>query len=104
MRISDWSSDVCSSDLLLIVHRKLITVDRLEQVRNLAERFEHRLLICGRRGAGSAHCFPLFSLQRAAVKDRSSQSGENIEAAERAAQNIAEIGRATCRERECQYE
>src|SRR3546814_1035444 len=98
MRISDWSSDVCSSDLidclLLIVHRKLITVDRLERVRNLAERFEHRLLICGRRGAGSAHCFPLFSLQRAAVKDRSSQSGENIEAAERAAQHIAEIGRA----------
>src|SRR3546814_6680086 len=57
MRISDCSSDVCSSDL-------------------------------------SAHCFPLFSLQRATVKDRSSQSGENIEAAERAAQHIAGIGSA----------
>src|SRR3546814_1520412 len=63
MRISDWSSDVCSSDLPCKLHMKLIVVDDAVYV-------------------GSAN-FDMRSLFL------------NLE--------IMQIGRASCRERVCQY-
>src|SRR3546814_7666994 len=67
MRISDWSSDVCSSDLILHVEQFSILFDK--GVLRLGEDLDQRLIV--------------EILQRS--DDRK------------------EIGRASCRERVCQY-
>src|SRR3546814_11027679 len=86
MRISDWSSDVCSSDLLsrengfVRLHRR----DAAEA--DMARRAVHRL---GRTRGGAVAL---------AVIDRAQMRATFQHLA--ADQN----GRATCRERVCQYE
>src|SRR3546814_8291059 len=65
MRISDWSSDVCSSDLLacLIVQRRAVTV-RIEMgmdgagkpvLIDIEELLATRLLVQGNSGSGKSH-------------------------------------------------
>src|SRR3546814_8880428 len=73
MRISDWSSDVCSSDL----HRSARDgiLDRNEQIRSLAR---------------------AFSSSRRAPPMQASKPNSLIASSK-------EIGRASCRERVCQY-
>src|SRR3546814_12086813 len=81
MRISDWSSDVCSSDLAGVVARK--RDDAVQQVFHrhlLAGRQEH-----GRTGLGAVPLLPGFR-----------PDGEFLV-------QFQEIGRASCRERVCQY-
>src|SRR3546814_7922092 len=44
MRISDWSSDVCSSDLFLRPHRasfRLVGIEQARFLHNLPTRFQH---------------------------------------------------------------
>src|SRR3546814_3878682 len=65
MRISDWSSDVCSSDLL-----------QIGPVSAAAARAKPGMALCERRTAPGA------------------QAGARL---------LFEIGRASCRERVCQY-
>src|SRR3546814_3771626 len=78
MRISDWSSDVCSSDLLA----------QMRRTRPLGTTAE-----CGAFGGGDgarhgkAHA-------AADAEDADTGCGHDW---------ISEIGRAPCRERECQY-
>src|SRR3546814_3654555 len=82
MRISDWSSDVCSSDLHLLAGR----------YRHTAE--HHR---CGRdpeRGVGHGGGEPQQLLDR---------PGEQRRAPPERGELVGEIGRASCRERVCQY-
>src|SRR3546814_4646430 len=72
MRISDWSSDVCSSDLVLLTQQRIISVNdktrqRIGKGRLVFAQFE-------------IHVFYLGSEKHA-----------------------REIGRASCRERVCQY-
>src|SRR3546814_2531760 len=67
MRISDWSSDVCSSDL--------ISVPRQEVERNSLHSGANRL---------KTRLFP--AIDRGSTQER-----------------MHEIGRASCRERVCQY-
>src|SRR3546814_9620668 len=77
MRISDWSSDVCSSDLLDRERR-----DRVER----GARLVHEDHVGGDRdGAGDAEALLLAA----------GESGARLVE--------AEIGRASCRERVCQY-
>src|SRR3546814_1900403 len=78
MRISDWSSDVCSPDLALRLRRR------------------------GRR--------PLLvatDLKRPAAVTQLQVVGQQVDvpvyAQEGASDPIAEIGRASCRDRVCQY-
>src|SRR3546814_6813711 len=82
MRISDWSSDVCSSDLLGVGAR-------------VGGREEH--LVAGepiRLRMGGRHQQAVF--ERGVVNDL---GGVELHGQE----GRAEIGRASCRERVCQY-
>src|SRR3546814_4969218 len=87
MRISDWSSDVCSSDLRRLLlrkqHQQRIANARLMQLEN----------VDGMRVA--RHQLHLH-LQEARVV------GFEIDH-ERRVERHVEIGRASCRERVCQY-
>src|SRR3546814_3103275 len=97
MRISDWSSDVCSSDLQ---RRKCGVLDEF-----LARR-EHE-----GKSRGGADIEPgMVGLAAKALRDAGKLAGEHhaMEVGRRvlvifAALEHAEIGRASCRERVCQY-
>src|SRR3546814_12893579 len=84
MRISDWSSDVCSSDLLL---------------RHVVERFPE-LLRLGRIGEHDAAQYLRREVRQAGEADRR-VLGQRVADAERAvigdADDVAEIGRAAWR-------
>src|SRR3546814_18388329 len=100
MRISDWSSDVCSSDLL---------VRQCEPAFYPAERAEIRTDMASGRAFDRAdersrqHGLPGL--------DASAVSGQAIDEpryrtgriAQHARTAAGQIGRATCRERVCQY-
>src|SRR3546814_9981640 len=79
MRISDWSSDVCSSDLMYTLY----------YAPGAASFVVHWLLI----EAGAE-----YQLQRVNL-----QAGEQRSEAYRKLNPNGEIGRASCRERVCQY-
>src|SRR3546814_5471729 len=88
MRISDWSSDVCSSDLLQVR-------DRLDRARNGGE-------------GNVRHEAEQHARKRALIDVREISGERNLEVRigrpqDRAARRIAKIGRASCRERVCQY-
>src|SRR3546814_11649669 len=104
MRISDWSSDVCSSDLNLeLVHRldrdtsgvlvlakkRSALLELQRQMREGGIRKRYLALLVGRM----AESFTVdVALQKSVL------SG-----GERMVRVDAEIGRAACRERVCQY-
>src|SRR3546814_7393520 len=81
MRISDWSSDVCSSDLL---RRHDNT---LAQIRIRAHRERHAARI-GWQARGS-------------TSNQQCSSGNDGDGPDRVL--VDQIGRASCRERVCQY-
>src|SRR3546814_2068275 len=85
MRISDWSSDVCSSDLTAVVPG-LGPGTHWHQHRGHDTRLSHQRL-----GLEALH-----------VRNGEIVFGRVEQATERAFQRI-EIGRASCRERVCQY-
>src|SRR3546814_6575220 len=87
MRISDWSSDVCSSDLM-IQQSKGVDGQSLRQA------FHPRWTSCISR-----KLFKVGAQGSEAVGSNIVRSGPA--AIER--QHIEEIGRASCRERVCQY-
>src|SRR3546814_12465919 len=98
MRISDWSSDVCSSDLL-IVHRfpawdclpydragpsMRVSADRLATLSALQLPAKRGELILTTVAAITQRTLTPFRIRQLAT-------------------TLAEIGRASCRERVCQY-
>src|SRR3546814_6440495 len=90
MRISDWSSDVCSSDLLAIA-RDPIFIDSMCELANNVDEARHH--------AASNIAQLLASTPSAA-------SAATLDASFRAIslsiRTSAKIGRASCRERVCQ--
>src|SRR3546814_19684589 len=86
MRISDWSSDVCSSDLVAVLENAFAKVRPRE---NHAERIERRP---GLDRAAADHA-ALRKRPRAAAGGRARISNGDA----------GQIGRASCRERVCQY-
>src|SRR3546814_7713692 len=82
MRISDWSSDVCSSDLLmqgrttLAIARRLATVQKADRIVVMEQ---GRIVAAGRHDSLMAEGGLYARLAR------------------------LQIGRASCRERVCQY-
>src|SRR3546814_9550671 len=96
MRISDWSSDVCSSDLLKLDQQTIITA-------LLHDTVEDTLATIG-------EIEKLFGPDVARLVDGVTKLSkiEAMTESERAAENLrkfllAKIGRASCRERVCQY-
>src|SRR3546814_8093803 len=81
MRISDWSSDVCSSDLMTVLDTLLVGVST-PRARS-------------RRGQNLERVFQLFPK----LNERRSQLCGTLSGGEQQ----MEIGRASCRERVCQY-
>src|SRR3546814_2533803 len=101
MRISDWSSDVCSSDLVNKITASADvgskkfeanlnrTVKNLQQVMSQISTLEKSMYA----GAGGVRQL-----------NQAQQFGKSTEAAARFAGTVKnEIGRASCRERMCQY-
>src|SRR3546814_5171093 len=86
MRISDWSSDVCSSDLLgrMELHAACALHQRLQDHRR------ERIRLRCQKTVESAE---RFGVMRQIAKDLLGQH----------ALEHPEIGRASCRERVCQY-
>src|SRR3546814_6535527 len=99
MRISDWSSDVCSSDLM--VHhphrdlgdagRKLLIFDAIELIDGDAAE---------QRGVDGLIAIKRFQAIEFEAAQFAIGDNEKIAAATR---RVEEIGRASCRERVCQY-
>src|SRR3546814_13776145 len=98
MRISDWSSDVCSSDLFLDFSRQLNglagTLDSMigefaAVVSAMSEGDVTRAVAGDYRGAFGE------------LKGSTNSMGERLNTIAR--QLAEEIGRASCRERVCQY-
>src|SRR3546814_8115313 len=88
VRISDWSSDVCSSDLLI---QAMLADSQAElyasesMLRDVTRRFD-----TGDRVSLEASCAKMFCSEMVGrIADRAVQ--------------IHEIGRASCRARVCQY-
>src|SRR3546814_1223705 len=78
MRISDWSSDVCSSDLIL----GLGMVERATRLRR------HR---------------PMVMIDLAVPRDIEPEVGRLDDVYLYSVDDLGQIGRASCRERVCQY-
>src|SRR3546814_12192460 len=96
MRISDWSSDVCSSDLqvalhlIAFAHSILIETGRLRACRRAAL---HRAGRIGRRWTRAR-----TGLGRVCVVSHAAPKRKGAPVI-----TTDEIGRASCRERVCQY-
>src|SRR3546814_10995589 len=127
MRISDWSSDVCSSDLLQgfeegldgrIVVAISLAAHRWTQAIGLQLFFDSRKsnIGCrdhpaprparsGRRRAktGAWRCAPAASKTVDLLTSSSMIATSGACAAKKARTDCAQIGRASCRERGCQY-
>src|SRR3546814_9787877 len=89
MRISDWSSDVCSSDLVEKVAAVAVG-HGLERLARLGR--ERQRLLFRRLGDFPVVAFPEVNLDGAAPDDGVVRPGPGLE-----------LGRALCRERVCQY-
>src|SRR3546814_8940329 len=88
MRISDWSSDVCSSDLVGIAGQRLHASEREHE----AARTVHPV-----RADGEHAC------DIEGADDLARRADPDPIADARTRQHIVEIGRAACRERVCPY-
>src|SRR3546814_13756965 len=109
MRISDWSSDVCSSDLLCPAAKPLLPGARGSRLRHSCLPDALYGLLQGVSGTGGPllHLPPRrhglaedLGLRRLGQAERSIQL---VPAAIRRDGGDSEIGRASCRERVCQY-
>src|SRR3546814_16557306 len=108
MRISDWSSDVCSSDLDTLGHP--VGDKLLAQVAARLKGLMERGMTCGRLG-GDEFAVVLHNVPSAGDADSLAQ--RIIAAISRpyvvdnhqlfVGASIGSIGRASCRESECQY-
>src|SRR3546814_5436456 len=126
MRISDWSSDVCSSDLVELLDPALhlggMRGARLEALDELDLLGQHRLLALELRLAmllvqrallvveiviprigGERAAIDLDDLADDAVHELAVMRGHQQRAVIALQESFEQIGRASCRERVCQY-
>src|SRR3546814_17380835 len=92
MRISDWSSDVCSSDLNLDEHVDRGAVDR-----------QDRRALAGRQRPDYRRLFAVADEPLVADDGHLAGDRQRAGAGARDGADLHQIGRASCRERGCQY-
>src|SRR3546814_18012110 len=97
MRISDWSSDVCSSDLLLRRRISVTLADPVFKTRYYHKRIGHLLRLDRSRPAGTRDEPELVAL------DPLSGVTPSEKPPVRLFLGTEQIGRASCRESVCQY-
>src|SRR3546814_10567144 len=97
MRISDWSSDVCSSDLPDVKGREQILKVHMRKV-PLADDVVPMTIARGTPGFSGADLANLVN-EAALFAARENSRNVRMDHFDKA----REIGRASCRERECQY-
>src|SRR3546814_11658330 len=102
MRISDWSSDVCSSDLRGSLYGR--EADRVDGKpfleRSAGDRHQFRFIVAPEDGAQYDDLTPVVRrLMVQAEKDL----GTRLDWVAVDHFNTGQIGRASCRERVCQY-
>src|SRR3546814_4165606 len=98
MRISDWSSDVCSSDLADFLRRDDAVEARALDVQDLALQRQDRLNLAVAALFGRPACRVTLDKEKFAFGGVAF-----LTIGELAGQARDEIGRASCRERVCQY-
>src|SRR3546814_18081331 len=113
MRISDWSSDVCSSDLPAIsIEQKSTSHNPRSTVGTITEIYDYLRLLFARVGTPRCpdHGFTLEAQTVSQLVDQVlALPGEHRfmllapVVRERKGEHAQEIGRASCRERGCQY-
>src|SRR3546814_13963165 len=96
MRISDWSSDVCSSDLAGVEGEEFVEHRGEEEQVALTD---EAVLVHGQFGTYAAHRQPAMQAIDVLVGDVS----QAAEAPPADVLGVLEIGRASCRARACQY-
>src|SRR3546814_1287032 len=96
MRISDWSSDVCSSDLEDSAHE-------IARRARGTPRIAGRLLRRVRDFANVAGATVVDAKTADAALNRLEVDNLGLDAMDRRYLHMIEIGRASCRERVCQY-
>src|SRR3546814_20209140 len=107
MRISDWSSDVCSSDLNeqgkpKIARLRLIRHDHLRQQKAVCNRSQQRPECKTEEPAR----LPLLSRTQAYFERHRTQQdaqGQHTQGQVKLSHDTAQTGRASSRERVCQY-
>src|SRR3546814_12614541 len=97
MRISDWSSDVCSSDLQeMLCERKLSNwVSSLQPLHSEGDCYENPSHSCISRRSG---CFDASRSASRYVPRSTFEAGHTFQPGWK-----YKIGRESCRERVCQY-
>src|SRR3546814_15772548 len=101
MRISDWSSDVCSSDLLLLQEGVVIILfSSLVPFPGRAAEIADPVI--GRSAAGS-RIAPDVPVATRIVPRRSALNKPGVPVRAVVRYEVQQIGRASCRERVCQY-
>src|SRR3546814_680331 len=107
MRISDWSSDVCSSDLHLVANAFNDLVQFIDALANQAAGFVSRapadeVAVILESVTGKAEIAVDLVKFQVCLDDRAGAVDPAISALQCISQ-LGEIGRASCRERVCQY-
>src|SRR3546814_10456554 len=99
MRISDWSSDVCSSDLQRIVAHEDALDDEAPEAGPAEHRLDHHVAAEQRSclDGGYRHGGDERVLQGMLHKDAAAAEALGL------GEGDVEIGRASCRARVCQY-
>src|SRR3546814_20594340 len=106
MRISDWSSDVCSSDL------PILEIHMGETAENVAERYgisradQDALAVEGHRRAAQAIAEGRFKKQIVPIESNVRGATVTFDTDEHVRENASledKIGRASCRDRVCKY-
>ena len=75
---------------LLVGDRASVVLQRRQQIGDLAERDQHGLFVARLAGAGAVDRRCALRLQRAAMKDRRGQAGEQVVAAEGVLDEVAD--------------
>src|SRR3546814_11025359 len=99
MRISDWSSDVCSSDLEIVGEREVDVAQHFLAVKAAIDEVD----FAARVEVGGLADEVDEAADRSLAEQHRCRAAHDLDAREIIGVRGDQIGRASCRERVCQY-